>query len=74
MVTCDVSCWRSVCHTMHLREDSESPREAGMAEGALSQNNGCQTTSIGWRAKVHLSKYVNLHVSITGPGLELRSS
>lgn len=63
-----------VCVTMHLREDSESPREAGVAEGALSQNNGCQTTSIGWRAKVPLSKYVNLHVPITGSGLELRSS
>lgn len=59
---------------MHLREDSESLREAGMAEGALSQSNGCQTTSTGWRAKVHLRRYMNLDVSITWPGLELRGN
>lgn len=65
MIIYDVVCWSGMCVAMHQRETLESLREFG---AALLQNNECQTTSTGWRAKVPTRKYTNLVVSMPGPG------
>lgn len=65
MIMYDVVCWSGMCVAMHQRETLESLREFG---AALLQNNECQTTSTGWRAKVPTRKYTNLVVSMPGPG------